>query len=308
MKPYMVLAALACSVLLVLPFSVCGQTLLYDSTSDILSELAIGRWALLFLAGDSASYTSTIDWFGRASDAFTEIRFLVVASGDSLVGLVDVIDSRLSGSVSVLADPQSQLADSLELTTYPACFISVDGVFVRELIWPFSEARLLRSLAESLLVEVVFPDPTTLVGSLAPTFNYEDSDGLRHSSADMPLPLLLVFINPDCYPCLDVLPLGPDIPRFLSIAIILAATQASIDETQLQRLTALRQDLGAERTAIAFTSRNTLVAYSIARSPTLVLVSTTGTIVWIADGVLDRKMVTDELQVAIAAMDNSPRR
>jgi hypothetical protein len=283
-----------------LAFPVLASTA--DGDESALLEVGTGRWALLFLPQDCSGADSARAWFATASTAFPEMQFAIVTRGAGVPEEVVASVDGTPGGVRLLADPNWLLAESLELTEYPMCMASVDGVFVRELAWPFTEAELVRILAEALLVEVSIPDPDVMIGQQAPGFWFSDDTGATRSFSSLSLPALLIFVNPFCNPCLDVIPLGADIPDILTVVVVVAATGEPITDTQMAELAALRVDLGGDRATTAFAARDVLPAYNIARSPTLVLVDEARTITWTAQNMPTREALTAALVAACRSL------
>ena len=270
-----------------------------------ITDVAYGRYALLLVNEREPEINeAALLWHARASVTFPEIRFVVVVSTESTLSS-DNRRSLDSTSVSILVDEEGYLLDSLEPGTLPGCIASVDGVFVRELLWPFNEHGLVRMLTESAAIVVHFPDPLKLVGAEAPNFRYTDAEGEVYWLRESPHPLLLVFVNPDCTPCLDSLPLGEGLPDSLSIAILLAGEYETLSDESKGTLSLLQQDLGAARTVIADISKDTLTAYNVARSPTFVLVDAGGVITWVSDSALDSASLAVHVQAVLQQVDKT---
>lgn len=271
-----------------------------DEEAIQLSELAFGRWAILFLSDEQPNTSQfALATFSRASIAFPELTFLaIVRDADTL----EAASETPTGDMSILVDPDGALAHSLDLFQYPVCLICVDGVFINELMWPFQDAQLMRALAESLLVVIRFPDPSELLGQQAPGFAFEIEGKSLIAPIDLSFPILLVFINPDCQPCLDYLPQSSEIPMAVDILVLLATGGDSTKDVQLDQFERLRLSLGTNRTSIAVTSRETLVSYHIARSPSLVLIDEDGMITWVAHGSVNSEIESDDFAAAIEGL------
>lgn len=271
-----------------------------------ITDVAYGRYALLLLdESESEISEEVLLWYERAAVAFPEIRFVVVVSAESALNS-DTRSSLENASVSILADEERYLLESLEPGALPGFIASVDGVFVRELLWPFTEYGLVRMLTESAAIVVHFPDPVDLVETEAPNFRYTGAEGEVYWLEESSHPVLLVFVNPDCTPCLDTLPLGEGIPDSLSIAILLAGEYETLGDESVAALSLLRQNLGVARTVVGHISKETLTSYNVARSPTFVLVDASGVVTWVSDSVLDSATIAVLLQSALEQMDETP--
>jgi hypothetical protein len=275
------------------------------SELNSIQDTSAGRWALLFLPTAGPEADSARGLFIECTSAFPEMRFAIIARDVEALPQPEAVPQDVA-PLAVMADPAWVFESAQGYSLVPIVEASVEGVFVIELAWPFTEVQLIRALVESLTITVEFPDPTSLIGTAAPSFVFTDSAGRAGSLWSLPTPTLLVFVNPDCHPCLDALPLGTDIPGFVSIALVVAAAQGSVDSAQMEQLSALREGFGAERTTIAFASDAALVAYNISRSPTLVLIDASRTIAWASKGETTRDALTAVLQAECAGMAVSP--
>ncbi|MGC9075349.1 MAG: TlpA family protein disulfide reductase, partial [Candidatus Bipolaricaulaceae bacterium] len=162
----------------------------WPSFPQAIFDVAHGRWALLFVVIPGCpACEEVLPWFTRAAQAFPEIRFLLVAPAATpeLTSLV--------GDLPVYIDEGGALGWELGVRRAPAVLLSVEGVIIDRLDWPFTEGKLLRSLAESLLVEIEMPNPKELLGQPAPEFSGLDLEGQKITFAELPRPLLLVFVS-----------------------------------------------------------------------------------------------------------------
>ncbi len=269
-----------------------------------LGELAFGRWALLFVVIPGCpACERVLPWFSRAAQAFPEIRFLVVAPAATpeLAGL--------AGDLPVYIDEGGALGWELGITRAPAVLLSVEGVIIDQLDWPFTEGQLLRSLAESLLVEIRLPSPRELLGRPAPEFTAVDLNGEEISFSGLPRPVLLVFFDPGCPPCWETLPLLGELSQNVAIVLIVAAREARISEVDRRRLMEFVKGV-EERGGSAFVVLDPWVegkgftilqAYTVGRSPTFILIDGKGVIAGVWEKIHSEKLsdVVDEVQTAL---------
>lgn len=97
-----------------------------------VEELAHGRWTIGFiiLPGCPAC-EKVIEWFGRAAQAFPEIRFLLVAPKPT-AELKEAVGEKFT----VLIDQGGLFGAWLGVKRGSTVFLVVEGVYVRRLDWP----------------------------------------------------------------------------------------------------------------------------------------------------------------------------
>ena len=268
-----------------------------------LGELAFGRWALLFVVIPGCpACEKVLPWFSRAAQAFPEIRFLVVAPEvtPELAGL--------AGELPVYIDEGGTLGLELGITRAPTVLLSVEGVIINQLNWPFTEGQLFRSLAESLLVEIRLPSPRELLGQPAPEFTAVDLNGEEISFSGLPRPVLLVFFDPGCPPCWEILPLLGELSQNVAIILIVAAKEARISEVDRRRLMEFVKE-AEEQGGSAFVVLDLWVkgkgftilqAYTVGRSPTYILIDGKGVIVGVWEGKVEEEKLVEEVRSVLA--------
>lgn len=247
-----------------------------------VEELASGRWTLGFVVVPGCpACEEFIQWFSRAAQAFPEISFLLVAP-EATPKLRALVEEQASG-IPVLLDKDGMLGAWLEVERAPTVLLSVDGVFIDRLDWPFTEGGLLRKLAESLLVEIEFSDLKELIGHPAPDFSGADLAGEETALSDLPRPVLLVFVSLGCSPCWEILPMLEELSQEVAVALVAVAGEAGPSEADLARLEEFQTE---ERrvTLLLVQDFEVLEEYKVVRSPTYILIDRKGVVIGIWEG------------------------
>lgn len=244
-----------------------------------IEEIAQGRWAVGFvvLPGCPAC-EKLIAWFERAAEAFPEIRFLLVAPEAT-----PELEALVQGQV--LLDRGGVLGGSLGVKRVPTVFLSVEGVHVTRLDWPFTEGALLRALAESLLVKIKLPNPKELLGEPAPGFSAHDLQDTGVRLSDLPRPLLLAFIDPGCPPCWEALPVLAEVAREVAVGLVAFVREAGLSQADRERLEGFQRGVEERPVAVLLVQDlAVLSAYKVARSPTYILLDGKGVVAEVWEG------------------------
>ncbi len=243
-----------------------------------LTELASGRWTLLFLVVPGCpACEEALAWFHRAAQAFPEIRFLLVAPWNT-----EELP-RLAGTLPVYIDEGGALGWELGIRRAPTVLLGAEGVIIDQLDWPFTEGQLFRSLAESLLVKIEMPNPKELLGQPAPEFSATNLKGQETVLAELPRPLLLVFFSLGCPPCWEILPLLEELSKEVAIALLVFTEELAEDDWA--RLRGFLEGVEGQQVAVLLTKGFELLeAYRVARSPTYFLMDKKGVIAWVKEG------------------------
>jgi len=248
-----------------------------------IAELAQGRWAVGFvIVPRCPACEQVIGWFGRAAEAFPEIRFLLVAPEAT-----PELEALVPDESQVLLDRGGILGGSLGVKRAPTVFLFVEGVRVTRLDWPFTEGALLRALAESLLVEIKPRNPRDLLGEPAPDFVALNLSGDGVALADLSRPLLLVFFDPGCPPCWEALPALAELAGEVAVAVVAFAGEAGLSPAHRERLEEFLAGLEARPlTVLLVLDFEVLSAYRVATAPTYILLDGKGVIRWVQEGAL----------------------
>jgi len=219
-----------------------------------------------------------IAWFSRAAQAFPEVRFLLVAPKAT-----PELEALVQDQSQALLDRGGVLGGWLGVKRAPTVFLPVEGVHVTRLDWPFTEGALLRALAESLLVEINLPNPRELLGEPAPGFSARYLEGKVVGLADLPRPLLLAFIDPGCAPCWEALPVLAEVAREVTVGLVVFVRETGLSQADRERL-----ERGVEERPVAVLLVKGIAvfsAYTVARSPTYILIDGKGVVAGVWKGV-----------------------
>jgi len=298
------LAALSCS----------GLSQEYPSQFETLDggvipveELARGRWALGFVVFlECPACEEFLPWFSLASEAFPEVNFLLVVP-EVTPELRAVVKEQASG-IPVLLDKDGMLGAWLGVERAPTVLLSVEGVYIDRLDWPFTEGALLRKLAESLLVEIEIPNPKELLGQPAPGFSTTDLKGEETTLTELPRPLLLVFFSLGCAPCWEILPVLEKISQEVAVALIAVTKEAGLSEDDRELLEQFLNEVeewGGEAVVLLDAwvegeGFRIATEYRIAQSPTFILIDRKGAITGVWEGRLEAKRLLEEVCAILA--------
>lgn len=270
-----------------------------------IEELARGRWALGFVVFPGCpACEEFLLWFSRAAQAFPEISFLLVAP-EATPELRAVVEEQPSG-IPVLLDRDGMLGAWLGVERAPTVLLSVKGVYIDRLDWPFTEGTLFRKLAESLLVEV--PSPKELLGQPAPDFETVDVKGTRITLAELPRPFLLVFFSLGCAPCWEILPMLGELSQEVTVALTALLGEAGLLEDDRERLEGFLDEVEEQGGAAVvlldrwIEGRGFKIAmdYKVAQSPTFILIDEKGVITGVWEGRLEAEGLLEKVRTALA--------
>lgn len=275
----------------------------------LVEELAQGRWALGFvLVPGCPACEEFLPWFSLASEAFPEVNFLLVVP-EMTPELQALVEEQATG-IPVLLDKGGMLGAWLGIERAPTLLLSVEGVFIDRLDWPFTKGVLLRKLAESLLVEIEIPSPKELLGQPAPNFSTTDLKGEEITLAELPRPLLLVFFSLGCAPCWEILPMLEELSQEVAVALIAVAGEAGLSEDDRERLEQFLDEVEEQDgAAVVLLDRwvegkgfKIATDYKVAQSPTSILIDEKGVIAGVWEG-----KVEDLLEAVRAALRERTR-
>jgi len=264
-----------------------------------VEEFTQGRWALLFVIFPGCpACEQAVDWFGLAAEAFPEIQFLLVTP--EFTPEFNALVKEHSPGIRVFLDQGGEVGASLELTQAPILVLSAEGVGIARLDWPFTEGKLFRKLAESLLIEVEprteLPNPKELLGQLAPSFSAPDLWGSEVSLAELPRSVFLVFFNPSCPSCWRCLPILAQLAEETAVALVVRVPESGLPVTDQERLESFQRRLKEKPVYVLLVQGSeALEAYKLAVSPTYFLINGKEVIV----GVWEGKVQVEELLDAV---------
>jgi len=250
-------------------------------------EFDVGRYALMFMVPDECSACETsLPWLQHAAEAFPEIRFLLVSPVP--------LPEACSEWISVLIDSEGRLGGAFGIDRVPEISLLVEGVRVKEVDWPFTEGGLFRACAESLLIEILRPDPRTLLGEVAPAIDAVKLDGVEVSIVELQGPQLLVFFRVGCSTCWETLePLGELSAELPVVLIAMSSSDAGISDSDREKLRRFEQAAGL--TVILGYGAQIPQDYNLAISPTFCLVDSAGLVAEIWEEELNRVTLSERL-------------
>jgi len=290
---------LLCFLALV-PFACDAQpvsdiALMLDGEPFSSEELDSGRYALAFLVVEGCpACMSSLQWLPHAADAFPEIRFLLVSPVPSAE-----LQGEDLGCTGVLIDSEGKLGGAFRIERVPEVSFLVEGVLVKQLDWPFTEGELLRACAESLLIDIQRPDPSTLVGEMAPAIEAVGLDGMEVNVTDLHKPHLLVFFRMGCSTCWETLMPLNELADVLPVVLIaMASSEEGITDSDRQRLAQFEQVTMAGRVSVVLTYGARIPQdYGLSMSPTFCLVDAEGLVAEVWEGQLDRALLSERVHV-----------
>ncbi len=184
---------LAAIVLALQPASLANAAEVLDSRPEIRT----GSWVLAFMEGTLCeACESVLPWIHRGQDVFPEFRYVLSYPSPIPAGLQEE-----ALAAELYADDGAVFGRDLGVEEAPTILVFSSGRSIARLDWPFAEADLLRTLATASILNETLLTPSVLVGGLAPAFTAVDLGGTTVSSEHLGLPLLLVFLSPECPSC-----------------------------------------------------------------------------------------------------------
>ncbi|MGQ9477841.1 MAG: TlpA family protein disulfide reductase [Candidatus Bipolaricaulia bacterium] len=275
-------------------------------------DLARGRWSLGFIVIPGClTCEEVVKWFGQANRAFPEIHFLLVTPEDTaeLRGIVQ----NHAPEVRVLLDSEHLLATALEVERLPTVFLSVEGVYITRLNWPFSKQEFTQAITESLSIVLEHPDPKELLGQPAPVFSSVDLEGNEIDLTDLPRPLLLSFFAPRCPSCWEILPTLTELAGEVAIGVVVRVREPmlSLSETQreqLEQFLRIVKEQGAQAAVILdrWTEEEGFMigrAYKVMVVPTYILIDGKGVVTWVWEGCIEEQDLRNALSGALEGVD-----
>lgn len=298
-----------------IPFSVWTQDCPFvfetlDSRMITTAELNQGRWVLGFIIIPGCpACEEVIEWFGQAAKEFPEVHFLLVAPEDTPE--LRVTAQTHAPEIHVLLDREHILRTSFEVEQYPTVTIHVEGVWITKLDWPFSKGELLQEITESLFIEIEFPDPRDLLGQPAPEFSSVDLEEKEISLADLTLPLLLLFFNPECPLCWETLPALIGLLKHVkgvAVGLVILVREPRFSETYKRRLEQFLQGMeeGERQQVTVILDKwveeggfKIVQAYKVRITPTYILINEKGVIIWVLEGIVRDQDLWDTVRTAL---------
>ncbi len=271
-----------------------------------VEEFTQGRWALGFIVSPGCpACEKVVEWFEQAAQAFPEIKFLLIAP-ETTPELRELVKTR-APEISVLLDQGGVLGIELNVKQAPTLILSAEGVGIARLDWPFTEGKLFRKLAESLLIEVEpraeLPNPKELLGQLAPSFSAPNLSGSEVSLAELPRPVFLVFFNPGCPSCWRCLPILIQLAEETAVALVVRVPEGGLSVTDRKRLERFQRSLKEKPVYLLLAQDSkALEAYKLYKlvvSPTYFLINGKGVI----RGVWEGQVQVEELLGAVRNLE-----
>lgn len=272
-----------------------------DGGSITLDDLSQRRWALAFviLPGCPAC-EEVIEWFAQGAQAFPQINLLLVTPA-ATPALASFVEEHAKG-LQVLLDQDGILGAMLAVERAPTVFLTVGGMHIDQLDWPFTQQEFRQAVEESLHTEFEVPDTTELLGHPAPDFTALDLAGMEIALADLPRPLLVSFFNPDCPPCWEVLPALVEASTEVSVVILAFVGEEGLSDEHRARFE--KSEVGDGQVLVLLLEDfQAFDAYKVAATPTTILIDGKGVIAWMKEGQIDEQSLRDALR-AIAAEED----
>lgn len=273
-----------------------------------VEEFTQGRWALGFIVSPGCpACEKVVEWFEQAAQAFPEVKFLLIAS--AATPEVRELVKTHAPEIPVLLDQDGVLGIELEIKRAPTVFLSAEGMYITRLDWPFTEGKLLRELAQSLLIK--FPNPRDLLGKQAPNFSAVNLNGDKIGLADFPRPLLLAFLAANCPSCWDVLPSLLELPNDVAAGIVIPVRQSRLSTEHWEKLEQFQQKASEQGKQVAVVldkwskegGFKILLAYKIKATPTFILVGKENIIDWVLEGPIEGGDLADAIAKALKGMN-----
>ena len=268
-----------------------------DGGVILVEEFTQGRWALGFIVSPGCpACEKMVEWFKQAAQAFPEVKFLLIAP-EATPELRELTKTH-APEISILLDQDGVLGTELEIKRAPTVFLSAEGMYITRLDWPFTEGKLFRKLAESLLIEVEprteLPNPKELLDQVAPSLSAVDLSENDVSLAELPRPLFLVFFNPECPSCWECLPILTEVSEETAVVLVVPVRDGELPMASRERLESFQRSLKEKPVYVLLVQDfKALKAYKVAVSPTYFLISEKGVIVGIWEGNVQVKELLD---------------
>ena len=267
-------------------------------TTETLSavQLARGRWALLFVVVPGCpACEEAILWLGQAANVFPKIRFALVAP--EITAELALLTNVAAPWVRIVLDRGGALGGTFGVRRAPTVILLVEGTPAGRLDWPFSEQDLSAAFASSLLEETVYD----LVGVPAPDFVTHDLEGTEVRASELSRPLLLVFFNPGCPPCWEVLPGLAEISREVAVAVLAFVLETGLSPADRGRLEGFVQAVqGYPRLVLLIRNVEIMRTYGVTKMPSYILIGRKGVVIWVSDGPKSDGDLQEAVRAALA--------
>lgn len=263
-----------------------------NGKSISVEDLAQGRWALGFIVYPGCpACEKMVEWFEQAAQAFPEIKFLFIVP-KATSDLKTFVKMHAPG-IQVLLDKGGALGAQLDVKRAPTVLFSISGVLLDRLNWPFTKGTLLRKLAESLTTEVELPDPKGLIGQPAPDFTASDLRANKVDLKDLPLPLLLVFLDPLSSSSWDTLSFLVNISG--KVAIELLFSKNGFSSADRLRLVEFLDEAKGEVGVGLIDDPRIIEAYKVWQSPTYFLMDKRGVVRGVWEKGTDKEKLLEQI-------------
>ena len=209
-----------------------------SGTASKVNELLIGVRAFAFIVQAECSACEQVaQWFADAAEAFPEIQLVLVSPSPA----AERVETS-SGAIPIVPDTDGLLAVALGVARAPTVVVASDETIVARLDWPFSREDLFGVLTAQRPRNTGAPNPEPHLATRFKELVTVDLHGKRTALVDLPVPMLLVFINLGCPACMDLLPPLKQQPASADgdggNAAAAAAADAGVDEDTLARYVA----------------------------------------------------------------------
>ncbi len=122
------------------------------------------------------------------------------------------------------------------------------------------------------------------MGWSAPDFSATDLRGEEINLAELPRPLLLVFVSLECAPCWEILPMLEEVSKEVTVVLVTLAGKAGLSEDDWERLKRFSDDVEEQGgTAVVLPDQwvegrgfKITMDYKVAQSPTFILIDEKG--------------------------------
>jgi len=235
-----------------------------------------------------------VQWFADAAEAFPEIQLAFVSPSRATESI-----ETSGGAIPTIPDTNGLLAVALGVGRAPTVIVASDETTVARLDWPFGREDLFGVLAAQRLRSADAPNPERHLATSFKELVAVDLYGKRTALVDLPVPMLIAFLNLGCPACMDLLPLLQRVSAEISTALVaIPAAHGGLSTAERQCLEAFREQTRPDSVVVLIDASDGFAERTAPLvSPTLLLVNRRGVIIGQWEGGVDEL----ELRAAISA-------
>lgn len=271
-------------------------------TASKVNELLIGIRAFAFIVqAECSACEQVVQWFADTARAFPGIQFAFVSPNPA----TERVETS-GGAIPIVPDKDGLLAVALGVARAPTVIVASDETTVARLDWPFSREDLFGVLTAQRPRDTDAPNPEPHLTTRFKELVTVDLHGKRTALVDLPLPILVAFLNLGCPACMDLLPLLQRVSADISTALVaIPAAHGGLSTAERQSLETLREETRPHSVVVLIdASDRSSERTTPLVSPTLLLVNRKGVIIGQWEGVVDEKELREAISATSAGTTN----